>query len=77
VIGGRSIIVTTLNWQRKLFWETAKRNLDQAGVTGDVRARIIATLESVIPRPDEASEAAAAEELRSPEVVLTRFGIGK
>jgi hypothetical protein len=34
------------------FWAVAERNLDKAGIAGAERERIIATLESAVPRPD-------------------------
>jgi hypothetical protein len=63
------------HWQRLFFWATAHHNMDKSGVTGETRERIVATLESVIPRPDEASRVAAERDLASREERLRSLGL--
>jgi hypothetical protein len=38
--------------QREWFWGDVEPRLDKAGIAGEARARIIASLEAVVPRPD-------------------------
>jgi hypothetical protein len=43
-------------WNRRGFWYGVEPNLDKAGITGEDRARILATLEAVVPRPEPEPE---------------------
>jgi hypothetical protein len=38
-------------WYRRCFWHYATAEMDRAGIAGDDRARIEATLEALVPRP--------------------------
>jgi hypothetical protein len=57
------------------FWKSADRNLDRAGLAGSERERIVLVLESVVPKPDEASREAwrARSEQRLAEIELARI----
>jgi hypothetical protein len=42
-----------VDWDRRRFWHRVEPNLDKAGITGEVRERVLATLEVAVPRPED------------------------
>jgi hypothetical protein len=62
---------TTSCSARHRFWLSADGNLAKAGVVGDDLARVVATLEAAVPRPDRARldrEWALCREMRRAEL---------
>jgi hypothetical protein len=60
------------HWHRVDFWASVVRNLSRAGIAKADRGRIVGALQSVVPKPDKASRAAAERELRKHEDRRTR-----
>jgi hypothetical protein len=55
------------HWHRVDFWAAVERNLNRAGITDAERKKIVADLQSAVPKPDAKSRDAANRELTRQE----------
>jgi hypothetical protein len=55
------------HWHRVDFWAAVERNLNRAGITDAERKKIVADLQSAVPKPDAKSRAASNRELTRQE----------